>query len=478
MKPKPDRVKVDFIGEASWGVTGSCILIQTSHVKILLECGLYQSCGDPLETYKINAKSFPFKPEEIDFVFAMHNHSDHIGLIPKLYKKGCRAPFIMPEGSSVIARELLEDSANILITDANELSVKYERNYPPAYSRRDVETAFDFYKEYPFGEEIRLNDFVKFRFIPSGHILNSAQIELWITCGNCGNITKKIAYTSDLGNVHIEKWYTKGFEPIEKCNLLIGESTYAGNEKVANRKMRKKDIEKLEACIRQTCVEERARVLIPVFANDRTQNMLTHLYQIFGGDKTFDVPILIDSPMACRCCRDYSEVLTGEDAELWERVLKWENVHFVTESFESREWRESKKPVVVLASSGMMIKGRSVGWAFDMLPNAKDRIVFCGYSAEDSLASVIKNGAEKTVVISGVKRANRCQVTNLMSFTSHMQSDSLLDYYGSISCERIALVHGDMARKIEFSKQLENRLSENNITSKVVCVNKDYSITI
>jgi metallo-beta-lactamase family protein len=410
-----------------------------------LECGSFQSCGSTLENYKINNKHFDFKPKDIDYVFLMHNHIDHIGLAPKLYKSGCVARIIAPSNTKDIAEILLRDSAHIMDTDALELSNKFKRDYSPIYTDSDVDRCLKYYTEYPIGETIQLDEYIKFKFLPSGHILNSAQLELWITEGN---VTKKIGYTSDLGNVHINKYYTNKFKPIKKCDVLIGETTYAREERIANQKMRNKDLEKLEAVIRQTCVEDRARVLIPVFANDRCQNMLTYIYDIFGENAEFDIPILVDSPMATRVCKAYSELLDGEDVEKWNKVLTWKNVHFVEDSIESREWRDSNRPVVVLASSGMMVRGRSTGWAHSMLPHTDDRIVFCGFAAQDSLASIIKEGKQKTITISGHRVKNKCQVTDLHSFSSHMQRDSLLKVYGATECEKIVLVHGEMNGKI------------------------------
>lgn len=260
--------------------------------------------------------------------------------------------------------------------------------------------------------------------------------------------------------------------------MLIGETTYAHEERIANQKMRNKDLEKLETVIRQTCIEERARVLIPVFANDRCQNMLTYIYDIFENDESFDIPVLIDSPMATRVCQTYGAILDSEDAAKWQKVLSWKNIRFVKDSTESRAWRDSNQPVIVLASSGMMVRGRSTGWAHSMLPHIHDRIIFCGFAAENSLAATIKEGKQKTITISGHRVRNKCQVTDLHSFSSHMQRDSLLKTYGATECEKVVLVHGEMNGKIEFAKELQEEISKNNNTGKVVVANKGYILTL
>ena len=199
---------------------------------------------------------------------------------------------------------------------------------------------------------------------------------------------------------------------------------------------------------------------------------------IFGNDETFDIPVLIDSPMATNVCKTYGTLLNDEDAKKWNKVLLWKNICFVKDAMESRAWRDSNQPVVVLASSGMMVRGRSTGWAHSMLPRTNDRIIFCGFAAENSLAAIIKEGKQKTITISGHRVKNKCQVTDLHSFSSHMQRDSLLKIYGATECEKIILVHGEMSGKIEFAKDLQEEISKNNNTSRVIIANKGYNISL
>lgn len=477
------KIKISFIGEAAKEVTGSMILVESSNKKILIECGLHQSCRAPLEDYKINNEKFDFRANQIDYVFLAHNHVDHIGRTPLLFKRGGSPRIIGVSDTKSFVKILWEDSAKIMESDAIDLSKKFSREYEPIYDLTNVEQCLKNYEEYPLNEIVELDEFVKFQFIPSGHIINSAQLILWI---KEGNLTKKIVYTSDLGNIHVTKFYSSSpakmrnknkpnnYPFINKADIFIGETTYAGTEAIASKGKREKDIEKLKNCITETCIEQHSRVMIPVFAMDRCQNMLTHLYNIFGKDKSFTIPVYVDSPMAIQMCKEYSNILKDDDLKQWQEVLSWKNVQFISDSEMSRTIRDSKSSCVVLASSGMIVaKGRSAGWCCSMLPRVTDRIIFCGYSAEGSIGAIIKEGKQKTITISGHRWANKCQVTNLTTFTSHIQRDTLLEYYGQVEASKIVLVHGDMDGKTEFAKELKKELSKNNLTSQVVIAQKD-----
>ncbi|GAF85820.1 unnamed protein product, partial [marine sediment metagenome] len=73
-------MKITFCGAAET-VTGSCHLIETNGVRILLDCGLFQG---PREIRERNRAGFPFDPETIDYVLLSHAHLDHVGLMPLL----------------------------------------------------------------------------------------------------------------------------------------------------------------------------------------------------------------------------------------------------------------------------------------------------------------------------------------------------------------------------------------------------------
>lgn len=472
-KKTKEKISVKFCGGNSWDVTGSCIYIETPNRKILLECGLWQSTGSTLENWKINARKFEFRPNKLDYVFSCDRHVDHTGLIPRLYASGAICPIIAPRGSKPIAEILMRDSARIIASDAASLSEKLGREYVPFYLDSDVDTALKFWGEYD-DEVHRLDEFVKFKFTPSGHIPFARQLELWITEGN---ITKKIVYTSDLGNIHIAKPYTKPYHSVlgGRADIVIAESTYAHELRIANKTARKKDVEKIRSVVQETCVDKKKRILIPSFALARTQEILTVLYDLFH-EEEFDLPVYVDSPMAQKISSAYLETLEGGSLEKWKEVLTWENLHFVGDYIESRELRDSGRPCIVIASSGFMVAGRSVAWCASLLPHSEDRIVTIGYAPPGSMAYTIKQGEQKTISITGKRYANRCQVTNLTSFSSHIQRDSMISEYGRVDAEKLFLVHGDMDGRKSIKPEIEARLSKNGLATKVILAEKNMEI--
>ena len=473
MAKSKNKIRVNFNGSNASSVTGSMAHIEMTNYEILLECGLYQS-NNPKEDYKVNSTKFPFKAKNINYIFLSHAHIDHSGLIPKLFAQGCEGKIICPKGTKSLLKILLLDSAYIIGRDCEFLNKKYKMKATPYYGEDDVYEALKHIVEYDFNEVYQLTDDISFRFIPSGHIIASAQIELWLTEGNQ---TKKILYTGDLGN-SIPKYYVTPFEPVEKANLAICESTYSDAARQVTSKDRNTDLWKIKTLIREVCEEKHGKVLFPTFSLDRTQNILTYLFDMFGHDEKFKIPIYLDSPLATKLTGAYLKLLGEDERKMLETALDWSNVEIIDTYEDSMALQKVKRPMIILAASGFMQAGRSRSWAKSILPDSKSQIVFIGFATEGSLAGKLRNAKTKTVSIDGKQYANRCCVTTLHSFSSHIQHDDMLKYYSDIICDKLCLVHGEYKAKCSFGKELQEEIFRKNKTNKVVVANKSTSLLI
>ena len=127
----------------------------------------------------------------------------------------------------------------------------------------------------------------------------------------------------------------------------------------------------------------------------------------------------------------------------------------------------------------MLTAGRSLNYVEHIISNANSHIIFCGYTTEGSLGWKIKHPKEnKYITINGKGLPNRCAITDLHSFSSHMQYPELLKYYSNLRTNHIALVHGAMQDKIAFAAALKEEYSKKNKTTRVTCVNSSMVINL
>ena len=432
-----------------------------------------------LENYKANMKYIQkIRPQELQYIIIGHVHQDHIGMIPTLYARGkCNAKIIVPKGSTSILREMWLDSSFINCRDVEVINLKNDRNYEPFYTEDAVYKTLKYIEEIDSDKIVPLSDELAIRYTDAGHILLSKQCEVYI---NGGSRTRKILFSSDLGNISTQdtRVFVENFKPVTSANIAIMECTYASKERQCTKETYKKDVTKIKSVVEQYCIDNNSRVLIPSFSLDRTPYILWILYSLFGKDENFKIPILIDSPLANRLLDCYSSILDGEKKELFDEIMSWNNIKRVIQPEASKAAIADKGAKIILSSSGMLTAGRSVKWTQGILPNENDCILFMGYSGENTLAWKIKHGKDhKTININGKPYKNKAQIYDLKSFSSHMQRNEMLNYYKSINCEKIYLVHSD-SNKIEFKHDLENAIADCLKSTKVVAVNSGTKISL
>lgn len=390
----------------------------------------------------------------------------------------CNATIIVPKGMTDILKEMWLDSAKIMDKDCEYLTRKQEKYYSPFYDNSAIEIAISHIKEYENETIHQLSDSLSIKYIPAGHIFLSQQLELFI---KINNHVKKILITSDIGNTITEdkRIFVEKFKSSTKAQVVLGESTYGLNNKRQTKKDFKKDLEKIKSVITQFCIENNNRVLIPTFSLDKTPIVLWYLYEMFGSDNGFNIPVIIDSPLAIRLLEHYSSTLSGDAKEAFDKMMAWKNVKLIIDHNESANCISDNGAKVILSSGGMLQSGRSVYWAQSIIPRSNDCILFMGYCGEGTLGHKIKNAKDqKTITIQNKILKNKCQIVELKSFSSHAQNTELINYYKNINAECIYLLHGDFESRMSLKESLEKELANMSKTMKIRVVNKSTVIHI
>ena len=453
---------VKFISGSATGVTGSAHLVRFKNYGILLDCGLEQG-HDIMTDYQAN-KDFLHKirVKDIQYIILSHCHVDHSGLIPALFAKGCQAHVYVPTGSIPLLRLLWADSLKIHQSDCLKLQKKHGRKFAPFFTEDDVDTALSRCIEINFNEETALNQDVKFEYLSAGHILYSAQIYLEL---HQGYQIYRVGYTGDIGGF-TPRPFTTPRQSMPFCDLTIGECTYNTPTRPNSVKDRPKDVEKIISV-----VNESRKILFPCFSLQRTQELLLNLYMLWEMKDLPDIPVYLDSPLAIKICNMWPDI------ELWDEVMNWKNLKFISEVTDSKSLQMSNEHCIIVSASGFLNGGRVLNHLTTVLPNENNTIMFIGYAGEQNLASRIKSN-EPFVEVNGVVIENKAKIVELRSFSSHASYEELMDYYTEIPYNKICLVHGEMNGKVEFAKTLKDKLASNGKSARVIAVNADTKIYI
>lgn len=468
-----------FTGKSSEDVTGSQFLVKFGNTQCLLECGLHQSSSnDYLESYKINSEKFKFKPAEIDYAFINHCHVDHTGLIARLVKEGFHGQIIATSETAKIMKPLLLNSCAIIQDEARILSKRYGRNYQPLYSEDDVYKTLSLVKTYDeFNKIYKLNDNVSFQWFRNSHCIGAAQLQLIL---RDGTKTRRILYTSDLGALHTKNHYLPDTEiPKDFHDIALMESTY-GLQSRSTKKKRSFDIDHIRSAV-ETTVERKGTVIFPCFSFSRTQEILTTLFEIFGGEDSFRTPVYVDSKLSCDISELYDELLDGADLDKWKSVCGWKNLKFIKEKAESTACVADGTPKIIVSSSGFCTNGRVVAYLQRYLRDRNSMIIFSGYAGDNPsyLSYRIKNYRNhKFIKINKEMIPNKADCITLATFSSHANFDDLVKFGSSLNTNKVVLVHGSPEAKKCLAGKLADAISKNDKTYRVVSAHRGMIIRL
>lgn len=377
-------MKITFLGAAG-EVTGSQHLIETSSRRLLLDCGLFQ--GPRARSRELNEKFF-CDPKRLDAVFLSHAHIDHCGNLPGLYKAGFRGPVFCTEATADLTELMLKDSAHIQQEDARYLSRKLKPGHPridPLYNDEDVDALMKLVEPLPFHKWHSLGNDVRVRFLPAGHILGSAIVELELRDHGIG---RSLVFSGDLGRRNMPLLVDP--EPIEGCDVLICESTYGNRSH-----MPAGDLKAELARIIREASKVGGRVIIPAFSLGRTQQVVYFLNELFNAGALASIPVYVDSPLATRITRifrRYDHTL-NEDVRATLRhdddVFAFDGLTYIGTQDESRSLNSMEGSFVVISAGGMCEGGRVVHHIKHAIRHEENTICIIGWQAPHTLGRQI-----------------------------------------------------------------------------------------
>ncbi|MBK6411631.1 MBL fold metallo-hydrolase [Sphingopyxis sp.] len=406
-----DDLSVTFHGAANT-VTGSCMEYCHDGKRLLVDCGLFQG-SRTLEA--LNRSPFAFSANDVDAIILTHAHIDHSGLLPRLVADGFDGDIWCTAPTSDLLEFMLADGGRIQESDAARRNRRRDRAgqppFEPLYTEQNGLAAWRQSKAVDLEQWFEPVPGFRARLWNAGHILGSASVELEIAGVH-------LLCSGDLGPEN------KAFHPDPQSpasfDHVVCEATYGD---------RKRDHLTIEERRRLLGAEVKAalarggNLVIPVFALERTQELLLDLAALIDAKQMAAAPIFIDSPLANRATSvfaKYAEALEDLNGAVFDHPA----FHFV-EDVNASIRLNSVSGAIILAASGMCEGGRIRHHLKHNLARRESTILFVGYQAEGSLGRIIVDGATR-VRLSGEDIAVRAQICRIDSYSAHADQDDLL----------------------------------------------------
>lgn len=457
MKQK-DRFRLTFLGAAGT-VTGSMHLLEVRDQSFLVDCGLFQ--GRRQDSNHRN-RNMPRNAVGADAVLLTHAHIDHSGNLPSLVKRGFKGVIHATSATADLCRAMLRDAARIQVHDAKWWNRKH-RDEPgwvdiePLYDEEDAERALDRFVPHDYDEPFELAPGVTAHFIDAGHVLGSSSVLVDV---KLNGHRRRIAFSGDIGRRNLP--ILRDPTPPENADYVVMETTYGDRLHADAVQMQDQLLEAVE-----TVRARGAKMLIPSFALERTQEIVFALNRLRKADRLDPIPIHVDSPLAVGLTEVFRRHPECYDAE----TLAFDSVHgdpfdfpsltLVRSVEESKRLNQAKGPMIIISASGMCEGGRIVHHLRNMVEKFDNMVLIVGFQAQHTLGRRIVE-RRKRVRILGVERDLNAEVRVLNAFSAHADRDELLWWAESCGSQvrKFFLVHGEPDQSEAFASHLAERRKE------------------
>ena len=425
--------KLTFLGAAGT-VTGSKHLLDTGSHRILVDCGLFQGLK---ELRARNWDPLPVDAHDIHAIVLTHAHLDHVGYLPRLVAQGFRGRVYCTPGTKDLCSLVLTDAARIQEEDARDANRHgYSKHHPalPLYTVDDAELALTLLQPVGYHVPVPVAPEAELEFINAGHLLGSAYAR--ITLG--GRI---ILFGGDLGRYG--RPVLPDPTPVDAADILLLESTYGDRVHPAD------DQGEQLARIVNDVHARGGKLIIPSFSIGRVNEVIYWLDKLEEQQRIAVMPVYVDSPMAARALDFYArhsdqldpDMRTGRQGV---RAFFTRRMTMVASPQQSKELVASKKPSIVIASSGMATGGRVLYHLRATLPDERNTVLFVGYQAAGTRGRSLVDGAP-TVRLKGVDVPVHARIERLDSMSAHADVNETMRWLGSFTRppQMTYLVHGE-----------------------------------
>ena len=375
--------------------------------------------------YGIAPTSPPKYPKEAPFVknaIITHSHVDHLGMAPWLPAN---------YNTNLHGTELTAEISRMMWNDCYKIS-NIEK-YPLPWDKRDIDIAMDSWITHEFNDSWMQENW-KLTLLNAGHIPGAGMLKLETE-------EKNILFTGDFDTRNSP--LTKGAKP-EDVDILFIEGTYGGRNH-ANQELELSRF--IDNVIRVT--DNGGTVLIPAFANGRTQDMMMRLHQ---NCPELDVHIDGMGKRITKLYLEHNQFLRNtaalNDAWNWSKRVSSKS-----------DRKKALDADVIISTSGMLQGGPAIWYLNRLRHNMENEIFFTGYQAKDTGGRKLQTKSRLDIF---GKEVNIPLNWEKFSFSTHAGHKEITDFVYSCDPQDVVIYHTDPNKS---RPHLVEELESNGITT-------------
>ena len=433
-----EQVTIKTLG-AFQEVGRSCLLMETSESKVLLDCGIHPGARNNWDAYpRLDWADVGL--EEIDGVIISHSHLDHMGFLPALYKFGYDGPVYCSEPTLPLMTLLQNDFVKIANIEGGRV----------IYDQKDIRDVIQHAITLPYGMVTDISPDIKLVLNNAGHILGSSTVHLHI-----GEGAHNVVYSGDYkyGRTLLLDSATWNYPRVE---TLITESTYGAKEDIMPLR---EEVEMNFVNAINGTLKEGGKVLIPIPAVGRAQEILLVIDRYMKNKALVETPVFIEGMIseATAIHVSYADYLSRE---LRTMMLDEGTNPFLSEYFTAIEHPSNREealregPAIIMATSGMLEGGPVLEYFGSIAPNEKNKMLFVSYQVQGTLGRRVLDGSSQASLMGENGKIKivdvRCKVQRVEGFSGHSDYNQIIRFIGKLrpKIQQVIVNHGEK-RKVE-----------------------------
>ena len=349
------------------------------------------------------------------------------------------------------------------------LDVLTRQGLPLPYDQKDVRSSVLHTIPLRYGVVTDIAPDIRLTLHNAGHILGSSIIHLHI-----GEGLHNIVYTGDFkyGKTMLLESASTNFPRVE---TVITESTYGAPEDLMPSRT---EAEKKLVSIINTTLKREGKVLIPVPAVGRAQEIMLILDEYMRRGELVEAPVFIEGMIseATAIHTAYPEYLSREvrNAILNQGENPFESEYFtIVEHPSARDEIIEGPPSIIIATSGMLEGGPIIEYFQQLAPDKRNSIIFVSYQIEGTLGRRIQKGIPEVSIINSegkIKVINcKLEVHTVEGFSGHSDRRQIISYLRKLSKpENIIVCHGERSKCSSLANYLAKKYKVNAIAPEVL----------
>ncbi|GAA5947956.1 hypothetical protein JCM3765_007045 [Sporobolomyces pararoseus] len=449
-----DEMTVQLLG-AGQEVGRSCCVIKYKGRTIVCDAGVHPAFS--------GMAALPFLDEldwsTVDAILITHFHLDHAASLTYVmektnFKEGNGVVY-MSHPTKAVYRYLMSDFVRVSTAGSDE----------NLFTEEEMLTSFNSIQSFDFEQEILLppsrnsetTASVRFTSFAAGHVLGACMFLIEVAGA-------RVLYTGDYSTEedrHLVPAKVPDWE--RNPDVMICESTYG----VQSHEPRLEKETQFTNLI-QSIIKRGGRVLLPVFALGRAQELLLILDEYWAEHPELQhVPIYYISSLAMKCMDVYRQYIHTMSPNVRSKFARGINPFdfrgknsFIRPLDKGISKLNDKNPCVVMASPGFLTNGVSRELLEKWAPDPRNGLIITGYSVEGVMARTIMNEPQDIPALNGGAKIPRRLSVDYISFSAHVDYTQNSKFIDEVMPSHLILVHGEVNNMSRLRSALKTRFAE------------------